>query len=83
MNPNWVRYFTTTVRNLFDPKNIPANVGYAEDYLTSVTMKTKKIIKRALKHPELYTEAELAYMKLVKQERKRLKLVRKENQPVE
>ena len=33
-------------------------------------MKTKQIIKQALKQPELYTEGELAYIRLVKKERK-------------
>ncbi len=48
-------------------------------------MKTKKIIKQALKQPELYTEAELAYIRLVKRERKAKKLekkVRQENADV-
>ncbi len=40
-------------------------------------MKTKKIIKQALKQPELYTEAELAYIRLVKRERKAKKLAKK------
>ena len=33
-------------------------------------MKTKKIIKKALKHPELYSEAELNYFRLMKKARK-------------
>ena len=40
-------------------------------------MKTKKIIKQALKQPELYTEAELAYIRLVKKERKAKKQEKK------
>ena len=36
-------------------------------------MKTKKIIKQALKHPELYTPEELSYLLLVKRARKKLK----------
>ena len=40
-------------------------------------MKTKKIIKQALKQPELYTEAELAYLRLVKRERKAKKQAKK------
>ena len=32
--------------------------------------KTKKLIKRALKQPELYTPAELQYMQMVQQARK-------------
>ena len=43
-------------------------------------MKTKKIIKQALKQPELYTEAELAYIRLVKRERKAKKLAKKVRQ---
>ena len=43
-------------------------------------MKTKKIIKQALKQPELYTEAELAYLRLVKRERKAKKLAKKVRQ---
>lgn len=35
--------------------------------------KTKKIIKQALKQPELYTEAELQYFNLVRQARKKRK----------
>jgi hypothetical protein len=40
-------------------------------------MKTKKIIKQALKQPELYTEGELAYIRLVKRERKAKKQEKK------
>jgi hypothetical protein len=41
-------------------------------------MKTdKKIIKQALKQPELYSEGELAYIRLVKRERKAKKLAKK------
>ena len=36
-------------------------------------MKTKELIKRALKHPELFTEGELDYFKLIKRERKQQK----------
>jgi len=43
-------------------------------------MKTKKIIKQALKQPELYTEAELAYIRLVKKERKAKKQEKKVRQ---
>ena len=32
--------------------------------------KTKKLIKRALKQPELYTPAELQYMQMVQKARK-------------
>jgi len=44
--------------------------------LTS-TMKTKKAIKYILKHPELFTEADRMYVKLVKKERK---LKKKQNE---
>ncbi len=40
-------------------------------------MKTKKIIKQALKQPELYTEAELAYFRLMKKARKAKKQAKK------
>ena len=40
-------------------------------------MKTKKIIKQALKQPELFTEGELAYMRLVKRARKARKQAKK------
>jgi len=36
-------------------------------------LKTKQIIKRALKHPELFTEGELTYFKLLKEHRKQQK----------
>ena len=45
--------------------------------------KTKKIIKKALKHPERFTEAELLYFELYNKERKRQKKIRKENLAVE
>ena len=35
--------------------------------------KTKTLIKRALKHPELFTEAELTYFKLMKKVSKKQK----------
>ena len=35
--------------------------------------KTKTLIKRALKHPELFTEAELTYFKLMKKAKKQQK----------
>ncbi len=44
--------------------------------------KTKKIIKQALKQPELFTEAELDYFRLIKRARKAskdAKKVRKED----
>ena len=40
-------------------------------------MKTKKIIKQALKQPELYTEAELQYFNLIRQARKQRKKKKK------
>jgi len=33
-------------------------------------MKTKELIKRALKHPDLFTEGELNYFKLIKKQKK-------------
>ncbi len=46
-------------------------------------MKTKKIIKQALNQPELFTQAELDYFRLVKKARKarkEAKKVRKEEE---
>ena len=48
-------------------------------------MKTKKIIKQALKHPELFTPEELDYFRLMKKARKdskKRKEVRQENADV-
>jgi len=42
-------------------------------------LKTKQIIKRALKHPELFTEGELTYFKLLKKHRKQQKKQDKKN----
>ncbi len=42
-------------------------------------LKTKQIIKRALKHPELFTEGELIYFKLLKEHRKQQKKQDKKN----
>ena len=36
-------------------------------------LETKHIIKRALKHPELFTEGELSYFQLLKEHRKKQK----------
>ena len=36
-------------------------------------MKTKKAIKYILKHPDLFTQGELEYVRLMKKERKVLK----------
>lgn len=44
--------------------------------------KTKKIIKEALKNPDLYTEAELLYMQKWREEHKRIKKVRKSEKEV-
>lgn len=41
------------------------------------TMKTKKAIKYILKHPDLFTEGELAYVELIKKARKETKLRKK------
>jgi len=40
-------------------------------------MKTKKIIKQALNQPELFTQAELDYFRLVKRARKARKEAKK------
>ena len=37
------------------------------------TMKTKKAIKYILKHPDLFTQGELEYVRMIKKERKVLK----------
>ena len=39
--------------------------------------KTKKLVKQALKNPNLYTGEELAYFKLYLHEKKRIKKVHK------
>ena len=39
-------------------------------------LKTKDIIKRALKNPELFTEAELLYFRKIDKERKDKKLAK-------
>jgi hypothetical protein len=43
-------------------------------------MKTKELIKRALKHPDLYTNAELKYFKLFKKQQKAQKKAEKEKE---
>lgn len=43
-------------------------------------MKTKKIIKNALKHPQLYTSAELQYFEYMKRLRKKEKKLRKQHE---
>jgi len=40
-------------------------------------MKTKKLIKRALKSPELFTDAEIQYFNLIRLARKKKKKERK------
>ncbi len=40
-------------------------------------MKTKELLKRALKHPELFTEGELQYFQLERKRRKQQKLQKK------
>ena len=40
-------------------------------------MKTKKIIKQALKQPELFTQAELDYFRLIKKAKKAKKNAKK------
>jgi len=44
-------------------------------------MKTSKLIKRALNHPELFTEGELTYLKLMKKLRKEQKAKKKQSNP--
>jgi hypothetical protein len=43
-------------------------------------MKTKEIIKRALQHPELFTEGELQYFSKMKELRKQRKREEKQSQ---
>ncbi len=40
-------------------------------------MKTKQAIKYIIKHPEIFSEGEQAYAKLVKKQRKARKLLKK------
>lgn len=42
-------------------------------------MKTKKLIKKALKNPDNYTEAELIYLRMWREEHKKQKKVHKNN----
>ena len=44
--------------------------GLATIEITPSTMKTKELLKRALKHPELFTPGELDYFRLMKKQRK-------------
>ncbi len=46
-------------------------------------LKKKKLVKNALKEPNLYTEGELTYLKLWNSERKRLKKIRKKEKKEE
>tara|TARA_R110001592_G_scaffold221327_4_gene476117 strand:+ start:646 stop:819 length:174 start_codon:yes stop_codon:yes gene_type:complete len=48
------------------------------EYSEHKPLKTKKLIKRALKHPELFTEGEVQYFELVKKERKERKKAKKQ-----
>jgi hypothetical protein len=51
-----------------------------EDNQPHKMLKTKQIIKRALKHPELFTEAELQYFNFMKQLQKKKKKKEKRQQ---
>ena len=51
--------------------------------MTITMKKTKKLIKRALKQPELYTPAELQYMQMVQKARKLAKKAAKVENPTE
>jgi hypothetical protein len=44
------------------------------------TMKTKKAIKYILNHPELFTEGELTYVRMVRNEKKHKKVEKKLNE---
>jgi len=44
--------------------------------------KTKKIIKKALKNPNLYTEAELLFMQMWRKEHERIKKIRESEKEV-
>jgi len=46
-------------------------------------LKKKKLVKNALKQPNLYTDGELNYLKLWNSERKRLKKIRKKEKKEE
>jgi len=43
-------------------------------------MKTKQAIKYIIKHPDIFTEGEQAYAKLIKKQRKLRKQLKKENE---
>ena len=45
--------------------------------MLKVRVKEKKLVKRALKNPKLYTIAELRFLKVWNAERKKLKKLRK------
>ena len=45
--------------------------------MLKVKLKEKQLVKNALSHPELYTLAELRFLKLWNRERKKLKKLRK------
>ena len=46
----------------------------------TVSMKTKQAIKYIIKHPDIFTEGEQAYAKLIKKQRKLRKQLTKENE---
>ena len=43
-------------------------------------MKTKQAIKYIIKHPDIFTEGEQAYAKLIKKQRKLRKQLKKDNE---
>ena len=43
-------------------------------------MKTKQAIKYIIRHPDIFTEGEQAYAKLIKKQRKLRKQLKKENE---
>ena len=51
--------------------------------MTITMKKTKKLIKRALKQPELYSPAELQYMQMIQKARKLAKQAAKAENPTD
>ena len=48
------------------------------EYTEHKPLKTKEILKRALKHPELFTEGEFSYLKMLKKDLKDKKKANKQ-----
>ena len=48
------------------------------EYTEHKPLKTKQLIKRALKHPELFTEGEVRYFEMLKKARKEKKKANKQ-----